>query len=103
MNKLRASANGAPSQPGWPAGSDRPTNRCSVRRPSGNDRGSGDVTWSTRLGAERSVGLDIRSETMIRADGKVEVRATPVFDARPDGRTVKVDLIPGRAEYPPVT
>jgi tetratricopeptide (TPR) repeat protein len=55
----------------------------------------GEVTWSTRLGAERSVGLDIRSETIIRSDGKVEVRAAPVFDAVLKDARVKLDLIPG--------
>jgi hypothetical protein len=55
----------------------------------------GQVTWSTRLGDERSVGLDIRSETIIRPDGKVEVKAAPVFDAVPKDARVKLDLIPG--------
>jgi hypothetical protein len=53
------------------------------------------VSWSTRLGAERSVGLDIRSETTIRADGKAEVKAVPVFDAVPKDAKVRLDLIPG--------
>jgi tetratricopeptide (TPR) repeat protein len=55
----------------------------------------GQVAWSTRLGDERSVGLDIRSETIIRPDGKVEVKAAPVFDAVPKNARVKLDLIPG--------
>jgi hypothetical protein len=55
----------------------------------------GEVSWSTRLGSERSVGLDIRSETIIRPDGKVEVKAVPVFDANLKDARVKLDLIPG--------
>ena len=55
----------------------------------------GDVSWSTRLGTERSVGLDMRSETTIRADGKAEVKASPVFDSVPKDAKVHLDLIPG--------
>jgi hypothetical protein len=55
----------------------------------------GEVSWSTRLGSERSVGLDIRSETTVRPDGLVEVKAAPVFDALPKDARVKLDLIPG--------
>ena len=53
------------------------------------------MSWSTRLGSERSVGLDIRSETTVRADGLVEVKAVPVFDSLPKNARVKLDLIPG--------
>ena len=53
------------------------------------------MTWSTRLGAERSVGMDIRSETTIRPDGKVEVKAVPVFETNLKDARVRIDLIPG--------
>ena len=55
----------------------------------------GEVTWSTRLGDERSAGLDIRSETTVRPDGTVEVKAAPVFDSLPKVVRAKIDLIPG--------
>ncbi|HEX3147762.1 MAG TPA: VWA domain-containing protein [Gemmataceae bacterium] len=93
MNKLRAlvSGNGSMSggvgAPGKSSLSDAATGVNAPR--------VGDVTWSTRLGAERSVGLDIRSETTIRPDGKVEVKATPVFEANLKDSRVKLDLIPG--------
>jgi tetratricopeptide (TPR) repeat protein len=61
----------------------------------GSSTRSGEVTWSTRLGAERSVGLDIRSETTVRPDGKVEVKAIPVFDSLPKDARAHLDLIPG--------
>jgi hypothetical protein len=53
------------------------------------------VSWSTRLGDERSAGLDIRSETTVRPDGTVEVKAAPVFDSLPKDVRAKIDLIPG--------
>jgi tetratricopeptide (TPR) repeat protein len=61
----------------------------------GPEQRQGDVSWSTRLGTERSVGMDIRSETTIRADGKAEVKAAPVFDSVSKDTRVKLDLIPG--------
>ena len=63
----------------------------------GIDRRVGDITWSTRLGAERFVGLDMRSETTIRTDGQAAVKATPVFDG-PSDTVVKLDLIQGSGE-----
>lgn len=63
----------------------------------GMTRRLGDISWSTRLGAERSVGVDIRSETIIRADGKAEVKATPVFDGSQVNQ-VRIDLIPSKTE-----
>ncbi|HKB04474.1 MAG TPA: vWA domain-containing protein [Gemmataceae bacterium] len=66
--------------------------------PNVTERRLGEVSWSTRLGAERSVGLDIRSETTIRADGTAQVTAAPVFDSVPKDAKVKLDLIPGGGE-----
>ncbi|HVK13696.1 MAG TPA: hypothetical protein VM597_33425, partial [Gemmataceae bacterium] len=99
MNKLRALASGAPSQPGAMAGGTGAAGRPMLGETSqgGIDRRTGDITWSTRLGAERFVGLDIRSETTIRADGKAAVKAAPVFDG-PADTAVKIDLIPGAGE-----
>lgn len=93
MNKLRVLVSGAGQIAG---GVGSPSNPMLADAARGNTAPRvGDVAWSTRLGSERSVGLDIRSETIIRADGKVEVRAAPVFDAVPKDARVKLDLIPG--------
>jgi tetratricopeptide (TPR) repeat protein len=91
MNKLRALVSGTGSV--GMGGGVGATGSQPASRP--QDNRHGDVTWSTRLGAERSVGLDIRSETTVRTDGKVEVKATPVFAAVSKDARVKIDLIPG--------
>jgi tetratricopeptide (TPR) repeat protein len=93
MTKLRALVAGAGQMAG---GVGSPTNPVLADAARGATAPRvGQVAWSTRLGDERSVGLDIRSETIIRPDGKVEVKAAPVFDAVPKDTRVKLDLIPG--------
>jgi hypothetical protein len=93
MTKLRALVAGAGQMAG---GVGSPTNPVLADAAHGTTAPRvGQVAWSTRLGDERSVGLDIRSETIIRPDGKVEVKAAPVFDAVPKDAHVKLDLIPG--------
>ena len=92
MNKLKALVSGAGQMSGGVGSSSKPM--LGDARTGVGPR-AGDVSWSTRLGSERSVGLDMRSETTIRADGKVEVKASPVFDTVPKDARVKLDLIPG--------
>jgi hypothetical protein len=92
MNKLRALVSGTGTVGlSGSVGSATP----SVGAGMAPDRRLGEVSWSTRLGSERSVGLDIRSETTVRPDGLVEVKAAPVFDSLPKDARVKLDLIPG--------
>jgi tetratricopeptide (TPR) repeat protein len=93
MNKLQALVSGGTQMSGGVGTPTKPAlNEAAV---GGGGPRVGEVAWSTRLGAERSVGLDIRSETIIRPDGKVEVKAAPVFDASLKDTRVKLDLIPG--------
>ena len=92
MNKLRALVSGTGSV-GLSGGVGSPN--ASLGGGLVPEKRAGDVSWSTRLGSERSVGLDIRSETTVRSDGTVEVKAVPVFDALPKDSRVKIDLIPG--------
>jgi hypothetical protein len=92
MNKLKALVSGGTQLSG---GVGTPTKPVLGDARTGAGPRVGDVTWSTRLGDERSVGLDMRSETTIRADGKVEVKASPVYDVVPKDARVKLDLIPG--------
>jgi tetratricopeptide (TPR) repeat protein len=93
MTKLRALVAGAGQMAGGVGSPTNPVLADAARGGAGPR--SGQVAWSTRLGDERSVGLDIRSETIIRPDGKVEVKAAPVFDAVLKDARVKLDLIPG--------
>ncbi|HJZ93048.1 MAG TPA: hypothetical protein VKE40_19385, partial [Gemmataceae bacterium] len=95
MNKLRALISGNTEMSG---GVGSPTRPVTPEAGVGGPRVSGDVSWSTRLGSERPVGLDMRSETTIRSDGKVEVKAAPVFDSIPKDAKVRLDLIPGGGE-----
>lgn len=92
MNKLNALVSAGTSMSG---GVGSPTKPVLTEAATGGNSRLGEVSWSTRLGAERSVGLDIRSETIIRPDGKVEVKAAPVFDALPKDMQVNLDVIPG--------
>jgi tetratricopeptide (TPR) repeat protein len=93
MNKLRALVSGGTQMSGGVGSLSSPVMGDAAR--GGGGPRVGEVTWSTRLGAERSIGLDIRSETTIRLDGKAEVKAAPVFDAVPKDAKVRLDLIPG--------
>ncbi|HKB02389.1 MAG TPA: VWA domain-containing protein [Gemmataceae bacterium] len=93
MNKLRALVSGGTQMSGGVGSPSNPVIGEAAR--GGGGPRVGEVSWSTRLGAERSVGVDIRSETTIRADGKAEVKAAPVFDTVPKDARVKLDLIPG--------
>ena len=97
MNKLRALTTGSPSSTSKMAGGvGSPMKPVLADAAIGSiDRRLGEVSWSTRLGAEYSSGLDIRSETTIRVDGNVEVKAKPVFDSGTKNTRVKLDLIPG--------
>ena len=95
MNKLRALVSGTGSV-GVSGGTGS-----AVRSTGGNvvaEKRLGAVHWLTRLGDERSVGMDIRSETIVRTDGTVEVKAAPVFDSLPKDVRAKIDLIPGGSE-----
>jgi tetratricopeptide (TPR) repeat protein len=91
MNKLRALASGTGTV-GVSGGTGTSAQPASTQP---TEKRLGEVSWSTRLGSERSVGLDIRSETTVRPDGTVEVKAAPVFDSLPKDVRAKVDLIPG--------
>jgi len=93
MNKLRALVAGAGQMSGGVGTPAKPA--LGEAALNANAPRVGEVSWSTRLGSERSVGMDMRSETTIRPDGKVEVKAIPVFDAVPKDARVKLDLIPG--------
>jgi tetratricopeptide (TPR) repeat protein len=93
MNKLRALVAGAGQISGGVGSASKPALGDAARGTTAPR--VGEVSWSTRLGDERSVGLDIRSETTIRSDGKVEVKALPVFEAVLKDARVKLDLIPG--------
>ncbi len=99
MNRLRAMASGLPmSNTSMGGGVGSTNNPLTSAGMGGLENRTGDISWSTRLGSERSVGLDIRSETTIRADGKAQVRATPVFDTLAADAKVKIDLIPGGSD-----
>ncbi len=92
MNKLRALVSGTGSVGLSGGTSSAATSSGSNLAP---EKRFGEVSWSTRLGDERSAGLDIRSETTVRPDGTVEVKAAPVFDSLPKDVRAKIDLIPG--------
>ena len=94
MNKLRALVSGTGSV-GMTGGISSSASGSMTTVPTGTEKRFGEVSWSTRLGSERSVGLDIRSETTIRQDGTAAVKATPVFDSLPKNARARLDLIPG--------
>ena len=94
MNKLRALVSGTGSV-GMSGGISSSASGSISTVPTGTEKRFGEVSWSTRLGSERSVGLDIRSETTIRPDGTATVKATPVYDSLPKNARARLDLIPG--------
>ncbi len=59
------------------------------------DKRHGDLSWSTRFMTNKTVGVDIRATTTIKADGTAHVSAAPVFDSGSSQMRVKLDLIPG--------
>jgi len=94
MNKLQNLVSGTGSV-GMSGGVGSTTGGTLSTVPTGKEKRDGEVSWSTRLGAERSVGLDIRSETTVRPDGTAVVKAIPVFDSMPKNARARLDLIPG--------
>lgn len=99
MNKIRSLMNGTgnvglSNTSGMSGGIGSTTRNLTADAVTAGDKRLGDLSWSTRLMTNKTVGVDIRATTTIKADGTTVVTAAPVFESSSANNRVKLDLIP---------